>query len=273
MNTYLFKTKHPSKNLYVIGITGTNGKTTISYLIGEVLKTAGFNTFVLGTLNSGDRNLSTPEAKDTARIMQDHLNQGGTHFVMEVTSEGIDQSRVSDIDFNIKILSNITQDHLDYHKTFEHYKRTKLDFMANGVNHKVYPTDFLKESIKFSTKLLGKFNLLNIKAAAAALRYMNIDEYYIQSTLSHCSPPKGRLEYIESGQLYMVIIDYAHTPDALQNILSTVKALAIKRKGKLYVLFGCGGDRDSSKRPKMGLIASQFLDFLVITDDNPRTGR
>eukprot|EP01047_Picozoa_sp_COSAG01_P079737 COSAG01_NODE_15241_length_1358_cov_1.106434_1_plen_344_part_10 len=105
---------HPSQELYVIGITGTNGKTTVSYLIGEVLKAAGHNPFVLGTYNSGNKDLSTPEALDTLRLMRAHLDRGGTHFVMEVTSEGIDQSRILGIDFNIKILTNITQDHLDY---------------------------------------------------------------------------------------------------------------------------------------------------------------
>jgi len=121
---------YPSQELYVVGITGTNGKTTTSYLIGEVLKAAGHNPFVLGTLNAGNRHLSTPEALDILRLMRMHLDQGGTHFIMEVTSEGIDQSRILGIDFDIKILTNITQDHLDYHKTFEHYKKTKLGFYA-----------------------------------------------------------------------------------------------------------------------------------------------
>jgi len=262
---------YPSQELYVVGITGTNGKTTTSYLIGEVLKAAGYNPFVLGTLNSGNRDLSTPEALDTLRLMRTHLDQGGTHFIMEVTSEGIDQSRVLGIDFDIKILTNITQDHLDYHKTFEHYKKTKLGFMSDGNGHKIYPKDFEKEPIYFSTLLLGHFNLLNIKASAGALRYMKIDENHIQKTLSTCSPPRGRLENVENGQLYLVIIDYAHTPDALENVLSTVKKISSKRNGKLFVLFGCGGDRDTGKRSKMGRIASEIADFMVVTDDNPRS--
>jgi UDP-N-acetylmuramoyl-L-alanyl-D-glutamate--2,6-diaminopimelate ligase len=262
---------HPSKELYVIGITGTNGKTTVSYLMGEVLKAAGHNPFVLGTLNSGNRDLSTPEALDTLRLMRMHLDQGGTHFVMEVTSEGIDQSRILGIDFNIKILTNITQDHLDYHKTFEHYKKTKLEFMTDGDGHKIYPKDFEKEPIYFSTLLLGHFNLLNIKATACAIRYIGIEEKYIQKSLSSCSPPRGRLENVEKGQLYMVIVDYAHTPDALENVLNTVKEISSKRNGKLFVLFGCGGNRDTDKRPKMGRIASEIADYMVITDDNPRS--
>ena len=262
---------HPSQKLHVVGITGTNGKTTVSYLIGEVLKAAGHKPFVLGTLNSGNRDLSTPEAIDTLRLMREHLDKGGTHFVLEVTSEGIDQSRVLGIHFDIKILTNITQDHLDYHKTFEHYEKTKLGFMRDGDGYKIYPKDFIEESISFPTRLLGHFNLLNIKAAARALRHMGIHEAHIQKTLSLCSPPRGRLESVEKGQAYKVIIDYAHTPDALENVLNTLKKIASEKNGKLFVLFGCGGNRDTGKRPKMGKLASEIADHLVITDDNPRS--
>eukprot|EP01047_Picozoa_sp_COSAG01_P008080 COSAG01_NODE_313_length_19043_cov_3.917177_19_plen_195_part_00 len=110
-----------------------------------------------------------------------------------------------------------------------------------------------------------------MKASACALRHMKVKERYIQDALSTCLPPRGRLENIEKGQLYLVLIDYAHTPDALENVLNTVKKISLKRKGSLYVLFGCGGDRDRGKRPKMGKIASQIADYMVITDDNPRS--
>lgn len=262
---------HPSKDLFVIGITGTNGKTTVSHLIGEVLKSAGFNPFVLGTLNSGNKDLSTPESADIANFMRAHLLQGGTHFVMEVTSEGIDQGRVSGIDFDLKILTNITQDHLDYHKTFEHYEQTKLDFMTAGDCHKLFPKDFEAELIGFATKLLGHFNLLNVKAAAKALRHIEIHEDHIQRILSSCEAPRGRLEAVALGQPYMVLIDYAHTPDGLKNVLETVKKIALDREGRLLVLFGCGGDRDRGKRPKMGKIASDIADYVIVSDDNPRS--
>lgn len=261
---------HPSKNLFVIGVTGTNGKTSVSYLIGEVLKAAGCNTFVLGTLNSGSSALSTPEAMDILRIMKAHLARGGTHFVMEVTSESIDQERIMDINFNVKLLTNITQDHLDYHKTFEKYQNTKLGFMKEGGSHKIYPESFEKESIDFSTLLLGHFNFLNVKAAVSVLRHCNIDEKYIRKTLSTCSAPRGRLQNVDMGQSFIVLIDFAHTPDGLQNVLSTVKDVALNRNGRLLVLFGCGGNRDRGKRAIMGKIASNIADLLVITDDNPR---
>jgi len=189
---------------------------------------------------------------------------------MEVTSEGIDQARIQGIEFDLKLLTNITQDHLDYHKTFKNYQRTKMDFMSEGRAHKIYPKSFEKLPIDFTTQLFGHFNLLNIKAATSALRHIGISEKDIQKTLSSCSPPRGRMENVDKGQPFLVLIDYAHTPDGLQNVLNTVKKIALDRKGRLLVLFGCGGNRDRGKRPQMGKIASDIADLLVITDDNPR---
>ncbi|MCW8914649.1 MAG: UDP-N-acetylmuramoyl-L-alanyl-D-glutamate--2,6-diaminopimelate ligase [Magnetovibrio sp.] len=262
---------HPSQDLYVIGVTGTNGKTTVAYLIGEVLKAAGHKPFVLGTLNSGNRDLSTPEGPDIINFMRAHLKNGGTHFVMEVTSEGIDQDRVDGVEFDVKILTNITRDHLDYHKTFQNYESTKLRFMDAGLAHKIYPKSFHDTAIDFVPQLLGDFNYLNIQAAACALRYMGVEETYIHNTLSTCRPPRGRMEGVEKGQSYLVLVDYAHTPDGLESVLKTAKGLAKQRNGRLLVLFGCGGNRDRGKRPKMGKIASEVADLLVITDDNPRS--
>ena len=266
----LIKHNHPSKKLYVIGITGTNGKTTVAYLLGEALKSAGLNPFVLGTLNSGNKDLSTPESDDILNFMKAHLDNDGTHFIMEVTSEGIDQNRIADIDFDIKLLTNITHDHLDYHKTFERYQQTKLDFMNDGHAHKIYPKNFEQERLNFKTRLLGDFNQLNIKAAVNVLQHIGISEQFIENTLSTCSAPRGRLESVDKGQAYIVLIDYAHSPDSLENVLITAKKIAAKRKGRLLVLFGCGGDRDHEKRPKMGRVASDISDYLVITEDNPR---
>lgn len=264
------KSYHPSHDLYVIGITGTNGKTTVSYLVNKVLQSAGKNSCVLGTLNSGDKNLSTPESSDIKKRMLDHLKNGGTHFIMEVTSEGIAQSRIVDIEFDLKLLTNITRDHLDYHKTLIEYRKTKLNFMRDGEAHKVYPADFIKEKLFFETKLLGEFNILNMKAAICILKFMGLSKEIIEKTLSLIKAPRGRLEDLVRGQDYKVYIDYAHTPDALENVLKTLKDLALFRKGKLLALFGCGGDRDTGKRKIMGKIASRIADYVVITDDNPR---
>ena len=189
---------------------------------------------------------------------------------MEVTSEGIDQERIVGIDFDIKILTNITQDHLDYHKTFKHYRNTKLGFMSTGLAHRIYPKNFRNVPIDFTPQLIGDFNFLNIQAATSALRHIGISEKYIQKTLASCLPPRGRMERVEKGQPFMVLVDYAHTPDGLENVLRTAKDIAENRNGRLLVLFGCGGNRDRGKRPLMGEIASRIADLVVITDDNPR---
>ncbi|OQK18197.1 hypothetical protein AU255_10275 [Methyloprofundus sedimenti] len=259
---------HPSKDLYVIGITGTSGKTSVSYLIGEVLKSAGYKPFILGALNSGNKDLSTPESVDIVKQMREYLEQGGTHFIMEVSSEQIDQDRILNIDFNIKLLTNITEDHLDYQKTFATYQQTKLGFMRDGTAHTIYPQHFKKEPIYFTTKLLGHFNLLNIKAAMNILRHINISEKIIQETLSSCSPPRGCLEAVDAGQAFTVLVDYAHTPDSLDNVLKTLKNIALNQQGRLLVLLGCSGNRDPGQRAKMGKIAGNIADFLVITEDN-----
>lgn len=262
---------HPSKSLYVIGITGTNGKTTVSHMINAVLLAAGFKSSYLGTLNSGSSELTTPSSIDIKKRMDQHLQFGGTHFVMEVTSESIDELRIFGIYFDIKLLTNISHDHLDYHKSFKKYRNTKLKFMRDGHAHKIYPKHFKKESILFKTLLLGNFNNLNIKAAASVLRFMRIKEKIIKNTLSTVSPPPGRLERVNKGQDFLVFVDYAHTPDAYLNVLTTLEDIAKKRKGELKILFGCGGDRDKSKRSVIGKLVSLHADYVVITDDNPRS--
>ncbi|MDQ7090618.1 MAG: Mur ligase family protein [Methylococcales bacterium] len=197
-------------------MTGTHGKTSVSYLIGEVLKSAGYKPFVLSPLNSDNQDPSSSKPSDIERVMNDHLNQGGTHFIMEVTSEGIDQARLLGIDFNIKLLTNITPNHLDYHKTFENYKQTKLNFMRDGKAHKIHPQNFKQESIDFTTKLLGDFNRLNIKAATNVLRYLKISEEVIQTTLSSYLPAKKGLETVDAGQDSTLLVDDAHTSDGLK---------------------------------------------------------
>lgn len=140
---------------------------------------------MLSTLNAGNTDLSTSEQSDIEKSMQDHLKQGGTHFIMEVTADGVDQAGVSGVDFNIKLQTNVNSDHLDYHKRFEHYQQTKVNFMGEGKAHKIHPQTFRKELIDFSTKLLGQFNLLNIKAAVSVLRHINIAENIIQETVQN----------------------------------------------------------------------------------------
>ncbi|MFC1771503.1 Mur ligase family protein [Candidatus Margulisiibacteriota bacterium] len=258
---------HPSRKMTVVGVTGTNGKTTVTHLVGKVLEDEGHKPYVLGTINS---ELTTPESIDIQRLMSEHYRAGGTHFVLEVSSHAIAQGRVLGIDFDIKALTNITQDHLDYHKTLEEYKKTKLRFMSGG-DKRIFPEDYEKEQIFFKTKLAGAFNIKNIKAAMAILGFCGIGMEAMAKSLSKAVPPPGRFETIDEGQTFKVIVDYAHTPDGLSNVLSTAKELLNDKQARLITVFGCGGDRDRLKRPKMGCIATSMSDYVIVTQDNPRT--
>ncbi len=214
--------------------------------------------------------LTTPCRADIVKQIQAHEMAGGTHFILEVTSEGIDQGRVRGLDFDVKLLTNITRDHLDYHGTMARYASTKMGFMAEGRGFKVYPSMFRDEVVGLSSNLLGDFNALNMKAAVKVLRHLGVRENVIVSSLSRCAAPRGRLESVDAGQDFLVLVDFAHTPDGLNNVLSSMKRVADQRRGRLLVVFGCGGNRDRGKRPEMGRVAGELADYVVITSDNPR---
>lgn len=258
----------PSRDLCVIGITGTNGKTTVASLVHHVLTQCGYNCLCIGTLT---HSLTTPESYDLQQMMYDHLNAGGTHVVMEVSSHGIAQSRVAGIQFDVKCLTNLAQDHLDFHKTIQNYHDTKLRFLKEGPGFSIYPDQFDMLILPFENPLKGEFNALNMKAALAILRALLIDEAQIFSALASAKAPPGRFELIDEGQPFTVIIDFAHTPDGLEVILKEGAEIARKQQGHLIVVFGCGGDRDRTKRPKMGRVASVWSDYVVLTQDNPRS--
>ncbi len=259
---------NPSKDLTVIGVTGTNGKTTVTYILKQCLEAAGYQPAVLGTINSP---LTTPESLDIQALMADHLKNGGTHFIMEVSSHGIHQGRVLGIQFDIKVLTNITHDHLDYHGSFEAYKATKLQFMKEWPGSSIYPEDYEKVQLPAPIPLLGKFNLANAKAAWAVLTALKIPEKTLTATFPNLKAPPGRFEWVNPGDPIKGIVDYAHTPDGLENVLQTARELAIETNGRLITVFGCGGDRDRTKRPKMAEVAARFSDSVIITMDNPRT--
>ena len=259
--------EHPSKHLTVIGVTGTNGKTTVTYLLHALLSQLGHQTALSGTLN---KSLTTPNAIDIQSDMAQHLNNGGTHYVMEVSSHGIDQDRVAHIDFDVVCLTNITQDHLDYHDSFYAYQACKESFMkTNGRLASIYPQDFLSIQLPVKNPLLGSYNQKNLQAIVAIYRALGYRDDDMAPYLSTLKSPPGRFDPVNCGQPFHVIIDYAHTPDALKNVLITAREL-IKDRGQLICVFGCGGDRDRSKRPQMGAIASTFSDHIILTNDNPR---
>jgi UDP-N-acetylmuramoyl-L-alanyl-D-glutamate--2,6-diaminopimelate ligase len=324
----------PSKKLTLLGVTGTNGKTTITYLVESILKAAGFNVGVVGTINYRYANKivnaphTTPEAPDLQNIFKQMVDNGVTHCMMEVSSHSLAQKRVDGSRFVGGIFTNLTQDHLDYHKTMEGYFKSKTrlftDFIAKekngfsviniddpwGVRLKTMSLQALSRdqnsrfkilgyslkqeteihpvkvsfsekgieamlntpigSVKISSLLLGEYNLQNIMAAVGVGIGLGLDKQIIENGIANLKSVKGRLERILSNNFFgfQAVVDYAHTGDALERVLNTLRPLA---KGRLITVFGCGGDRDRGKRPIMGEIATRLSDFTIITSDNPRS--
>lgn len=257
--------KNPSHTLKVVGVTGTNGKTTVTHLLAEALTLLGKKPLVSGTLTE---RLTTPESIETLAKMRQHRHNNGTHYIMEVSSHGIDQGRHWGIQYDVKCLTNISQDHLDYHKTLEAYHAVKEQFLSEGASA-VVRGDQLDSVVPISNpRVKGPFNQENLQVAYACLVALGEDPSAVRESLSQVSAPPGRFEYIDQGQPFSVIVDYAHTPDGLEKILQAVQQDAPKR---LVVLFGCGGDRDRGKRSKMGKIAASYADQIVVTNDNPRS--
>ena len=310
---------NPSKKLKIVGVTGTNGKTTITYVMENILKEAGHAAGVIGTINYriGKRKVparnTTPGTFELQALFGKMLKNGVKDVVMEVSSHSLDQGRVDQVSFDIGIFTNITKEHLDYHKTIDKYfdakarlfhklkkngvavlnnddgmvaglkKRIKADLLTYGLNHK---SDVMAHSIKLSadsaiftiktpkgsfeikTKLIGKHNVSNILASAAAAVALRIPLDIIKKGVESQGAVPGRLEIIDAGQPFKVFVDYAHTEDALHNMLSALRELV--PDGKIITVFGCGGNRDNSKRPRMGAVACKFSDRVIVTSDNPR---
>lgn len=318
--------RDPSSRLSVIGITGTNGKTTTSYLIRNIFEKAGITTGLLGTINYliGRRQipaeLTTPCALKVNKYLGEMIDNGCKACVMEVSSHALEQGRVNGIDFKAAVYTNLGRDHLDYHKTIDNYleAKTKLFKKLNsdswavvnmddpysknilhntlsnvtgygigsvtssdlkykirakgivgshsGTRFSVHAAGF-NEAFSVETKLIGNHNVYNILASIGTALIFGIDTEIIKEGIFYTDEIPGRLEEIDMGQPFGFFIDYAHTPDALENVLNTMRGIT---KNRLILVFGCGGDRDKGKRPLMGRIANRMADYTIITTDNPR---
>ncbi len=301
--------EHPSKKLKVIGITGTNGKTTTTYLLKSILENESEIIGTTGyTLKGKTITLpnTTPESVDLQKILKSMVEIGAKYCFMEVSAHAISLKRTSGTTFAVKAFTNISQDHLDYYGTIEQYAAAKLSFftpedkkviniddqygkrlidkeaLTYGFSKEtdIYPKEysFDMEGIKaklhspvgelsIESNLIGKHNLYNIMCATAVAIILDCDKKKIEKGISLCRHVPGRLEFFKKNNRYAVV-DYAHTDDAMANIL---KSLNEVRTGRLIVVFGAGGDRDKGKRPKMGKVATHMADIVIVTSDNPRS--
>jgi UDP-N-acetylmuramoyl-L-alanyl-D-glutamate--2,6-diaminopimelate ligase len=310
--------EHPSTQMTVVGVTGTNGKTSVATLLYRLYRSLGHAVGLLSTVQNQinetilDSTHTTPDAVSLQALMRQMADAGCTYCFMEVSSHALDQSRVVGVAFAGGVFTNITHDHLDYHKTFDNYIKAKKSFFdqmpasafalvntddRNGMvmlqNCKAHkhtyalrtPADYKGKVIEntiaglhvvyngaeMHTRLIGEFNAYNMLAVYGTAMLLESDSLEVLTALSALSPPEGRFDQIISPVDGVVgIIDYAHTPDALKNVLHTIQAI---RKGTetLITLIGCGGDRDTTKRPLMGAVSAHLSDRCILTSDNPRT--
>lgn len=315
---------HPSRRLRVIGVTGTNGKTTTTHLIRAILMARGERVGLIGTVHNfvGDEELTsqltTPQASDMQGLLARMVEVGCTYVVMEVSSEGLDMHRVDDVEFDVGVFTNLTQDHLNYHGTLERYREAKLRLFrllsrpgtktgkiavlnrddpsephVRGACAVPVITFGLEPGAEFSARdlvttpdgtrfqmitpqgeapvslqMVGRFNVYNALAAAAVGMAEGVPLDVIRRVLEEQTGVAGRMEPVRAGQPFGVFVDYAHSPDGLENVLTTARGMT---KGRVIAVFGCGGDRDRKKRPTMGRIAARLADHTIITSDNPRS--
>ena len=316
---------YPASKMRMIGVTGTNGKTTTTHIIGHMLRSQGYTVGIIGTVHiliddqSYPIHNTTPDVADLQQILQQMVDAGVTHCIMEVSSHALALGRVSGVEYDTAVFTNLTQDHLDFHKTFENYLAAKCKLFEqvskpnqvksgkgavinidDAYGHRVvekttapiitysidgsgtlnaHDVDMTPKSSRYTVSYdghdytvamntTGLFNVYNTLAAIGACLLEGISMEDIDKALKTFSAVPGRFELIEEGQPFAVVVDYAHTPDGLENILQTAKAIQANR---IIVVFGCGGDRDATKRPIMGRIAAQYGDVVYVTSDNPRT--
>lgn len=253
---------NPSKKLKVIGVTGTKGKTTTVHMIYHILKELGKRTGIISTVTNPGLHVTTPGCIELQKQLKEMLDEGIEYAVIEVSSHGIDQGRIAGVKFDVGVLTNIKPEHLDYHKTFTGYKETKMKFINSTEKKVICPKD--TDIIIFP----GEFNNLNAELAVRVVKVLGIDRKDALSALHSFKLPEGRLEEIKNNKGFRIFIDFAHTPDSLEQVLTYLISIT---KGKLIAVFGCAGERDKNKRPKMGEISARLADISIFTAEDPRS--
>ncbi|MBQ7875678.1 MAG: UDP-N-acetylmuramoyl-L-alanyl-D-glutamate--2,6-diaminopimelate ligase [Clostridia bacterium] len=306
---------NPADKMKIVGITGTNGKTTTSYLIKQILELKGKKCGLIGTNQiligneAVDSERTTPESRELHELFNKMYEKGTEYVIMEVSSHSLELDRVYGIEFEVGVFTNLTQDHLDFHETMDNYARAKsklfkisrksvinLDdeyasvMLENAKNTITYAidnkADFVAENIRLRERgiifdgkyngeermlrlgIPGRFSVYNALSASGAALALGVSLEDVEKGLVIARGVKGRLEVVPTLTDYTVIIDYAHTPDGLENVIRAVRGFC---KGRVITLFGCGGDRDNKKRPIMGAIAEKLSDYVIVTSDNPRS--
>ena len=308
---------NPADSLKLIGITGTNGKTTTTFLIKNVFDSLGIKTGLIGTVKNitGDKeytaSLTTPDSKELQSLYRKMADSGCEYCIMEVSSQALAQGRVDGCHFSLAVFTNLTQDHLDYHGDFESYARAKkklfeicdtaiinaddsyAKYMTEGLDCKVVTfavnseeSDYKAKNIKcfadsvryelltpdsigrVSIKIPGHFTVYNSMGAAVCALQAGAPLDRVLEAVSNSKGVPGRVEVLDTNTDYTILIDYAHSPDGLENVISSIRETT---EGRVITVFGCGGDRDKTKRPKMGKIVGDLADVAVVTSDNPRS--
>ena len=310
--------ENPAEKLKLIGVTGTNGKTTTTFLVKQILENVGKKVGLIGTVQNmvGDEiypaKYTTPDPYELQKLFSLMVKANCEYCVMEVSSQALAQGRVNGLRFTLGAFTNLTQDHLDYHKTWENYFNAKRKLFENsdiavtnaddehglkiidGLNFDkvvTYAVDtnnatYTAKNVKFKQSgveyeivsndsigrcicpIPGRFSVYNSLCAVTCALALGIDFEDVLLAVAKSKGVKGRIEVVPSGRDFTIIIDYAHSPDGLENIITSLKEIA---KGRVVTLFGCGGDRDKTKRPKMGKIAAELSDYCIVTSDNPRS--
>ena len=293
----------PSKKLTVIGVTGTDGKTTTVSMISHILKAANKKVSMINSISAqiGNRqydtgfHVSTPSPFQVQKYLKHAVKNGSQYFVLEATSHGLDQNRLAFVDFKVAVLTHITHEHLDYHKTWDQYAYSKLKLFKNAqtsiinsdddksyqfikarvkgkiltYSQKKY-ADFNLDNFRIKLKIDGDYNLQNAMAAAAAASSLGIPKQTILKALASFSGVLGRMENIDLGQDFLVFVDFAHTPNGLENALATLRS-KVSPGSRVIAVFGSAGERDKAKRIMMGRVADKLADLIVLTSEDPRS--